>query len=546
MTEPDREPQPNLTGACSAGPESGGAGWGSGAGPDVRESQPLPGPRVLLVPPDTRPPTLDLPVGLGRMTGARVRVPPPEALPDFFTPGDTGTLAAWLRSGAGDADVLVVCLETLCLGGMIPARRVSDPLAGALERLALLRELKATNPALRISAFGVIVRVAHDNDPHEEKAYYGEWGRELRAYSTAFDRHARHGEAERAGLDAARAAVPSDILADWVGTRERNRTLHLAALDLLAEGVLSHLCLTLDDTTPYGLAAFDRRLLEARADELGVWDRLDVYPGADEVPCALLARALRPEEVPVWVRFSGLGGAGAELLYEDRPAGELVRAHLRAAGCRLADSPQEAAFVLAVNTPGTRQAHRQPDFAAVDTPHRHLPAFVDALRADLRAGRVVSVADIAYPNGAERRLWTLMQTLPLADLAGFSAWNTAGNTLGSAVAFGKLAPLVTDRAAQAGALLSRIADDVLYQAEVRTLIRERLGSPSPFDLGAQRAEAESALQELMPPRVQTVWDAHFVGRGLRLELGTPHLAWPRLFTGVVPLTVTDAEPSSGS
>ncbi|WP_337193130.1 DUF4127 family protein [Deinococcus xianganensis] len=496
--------------------------------------------RVLLVPPDTRPPTLDLPVHLARMTGAEVRVPPAAALPDFFTPGDSGALAAWLRAGASDADVLVVCLETLCLGGMIPARRVSDPLAGALERLAILAELKAAHPALRIYAFGVIVRVAHDNDPHEEKTYYGEWGRELRAYSTAFDRHARHGEADRAALDAARAAVPADILADWVGTRERNRALHLAALDLLAGGVLSHLCLTLDDTTPYGLAAFDRRLLEARADELGVWDRLDVYPGADEVPCALLARALRPEEVPVWVRFSGLGGAGAELLYEDRPAGELVRAHLRAAGCRLADSPQEAAFVLAVNTPGTRQAHRQPDFATVDTPHRHLPAFVDALRADLRAGRAVSVADIAYPNGAEARLWTLMGGLPLADLAGFSAWNTAGNTLGSAVAFGKLAPLVTDRAAHAQALLARIADDVLYQGEVRSLIRERLGSPSPFNLGEQRADAEAALRELLPPRVQAVWDAHFAGRGLSLELGEPRLAWPRLFTGVVPLTVSES------
>ena len=48
--------------------------------------------RLLLIPPDTRPPTLDLPVGLARMTGAEVEVPPAGALPDFFTPGDTGAL----------------------------------------------------------------------------------------------------------------------------------------------------------------------------------------------------------------------------------------------------------------------------------------------------------------------------------------------------------------------------------------------------------------------------------------------------------------------
>ncbi|WP_221089813.1 DUF4127 family protein [Deinococcus aquaedulcis] len=494
-------------------------------------------PRVLLIPPDTRPPTLDLPVRLGRMVGAEVRPAPAGALPNFFTPGDPSQLRSWLLDEAPGADVLVVCLETLCLGGMIPARRVSDGPEEALERLGALREATVLNPALRIYAFGVIVRVAHDNDPHEEKPYYGQWGRELRAYSTAYDRHARHGEGERAALDAARAAVPEGILADWVGTRERNRTLHLAALDLLARGVLTHLCLTLDDTTPYGLAAHDRRLLEARADELGVWDRLDLYPGADEVPCTLLARALRPEPVPVWPAYSGVGGPHTELLYEDRPAGELVRAHLRAAGCRLAASPDQAAFLLAVNTPGVRQAHRQPDFAVVDTSHRHLPAFVDTIRGALAAGKPVSVADIAYPNGAERRLWTLLQGLPLAELAGFSAWNTAGNTLGSAVAFGKLAPLVVDRAEQAAALFGRFVDDVLYQGEVRALVRGALHDPSPFDLGPQRAAAEALLREQLPPRAQTVWDRHFAGRGLTLSLGQPHLAWPRLFTGVFPLEV---------
>ncbi|OLV18054.1 DUF4127 family protein [Deinococcus marmoris] len=494
-------------------------------------------PTVLLIPPDTRPQTLELPAQLATMTGAAVRVPPAEALPDFFTPGKTSVLRDWLLGEAGQADILIVCLETLCLGGMIPARRVSDPLETVLERLAVLAEIKRQHPDLQIYAFGVIVRVAHDNDPHEEKPYYGQWGRELRTYSAAFDRHARHGIAEAEALEVARTALPADILADWTGTRERNRALHLAALDLLAAGVLSHLCLTLDDTTPYGLAAYDRRMLEARADELDVWQHLDIYPSADEVPCALLARALAPATARVWVRYSGLGGAGAEMIYEDRPAGELVRAHLRAAGCVLADTPDEAVFVLAVNTPGLRQANRQPDFATVDTPHRHLPAFVDALRADLEAGRTVSLADIAYPNGAERRLWTLIQGLPLAKLAGFSAWNTAGNTLGTAIAFGKLAPLVTDRAAHAEALFARMVDDALYQAFARSEVRERLDNPSPFDLAGQREAAEAHLREIITPRIEALWQRHFSELGLELEAGAAHLAWPRLFTGIFPLKV---------
>ena len=478
--------------------------------------------------------------------------PPGDALPFFFTPGNTEVLNSWLLENAADADALVVCLETLCLGGMIPARRVSDALDVALARLETLREVKKLNPDLRIYAFGVVVRVAHDNDPHEEKPYYGEWGRELRAFSTAFDRHARHGTGrdgagEKAALDEAKTALPAEILADWLGTRERNRAVHLAALDLLREGVLTHLSVTLDDTSEYGLAAFDRRMLEARADELGVWGSFDTYPGADEVPCALLTRALRHglPAAKAWVTYSGTLGAGAGMIYEDRPAGELVKAHLRGAGCVQARSFDEADFILAVNTPGRKQANVQPDLATVDTPDRHLPAFVDDVQDLLSRGLPVSLADIAYPNGAERRLWNLLQALPLAQLAGYSAWNTAGNTLGSAVAFGALAPLVTNVAVQQEAVFSRMVDDALYQAFTRPEVRSALVNPSPFDLGGQREAAEAKLQELITPGIEALWDRHFARAGRWLFLYPPHLAWPRLFTGVFPLQVAEKDSGEG-
>ena len=497
--------------------------------------------RLLLIPPDTRPVTLALPTLLAEMVGAEVGVPPQKALPHFFTPGDPARLRQWLLKMAPQSGVLVVCLETLTLGGMIPARRVSDSLEDVLARLEVLREVKALNPALSISAFGVVVRVAHDNDPHEEKPYYGQWGRELRAYGVALDKLARHGENERPALDAAQAALPPEILADWLGTRQRNHALHLAALDLVGAGVIGHLCLTLDDTAEYGLAALDRRALEARTDALELWNKVDIYPGADEVPCVLIARALCPEPQRAWVVYSGLNGAQAELIYEDRPAGELLRAQLRAAGCRLADTPGEADFVLMVNTPGTRQANVQPDFATVDTASRHLPAFVDRLAEALEAGQRVILADIAYPNGAERRLWAMLQPLPLAQLAAYSAWNTAGNTLGSAVAFGKLAGRVVNRAAQVQALLSQMVDDALYQAFVRPEVRSRLDRPSPYDLGEQRAAAEGHLREIITPMIENLWARHFADEGLELSVGEAHLAWPRLFTGVFVLNVSESQ-----
>lgn len=500
--------------------------------------------KILFIPPDTRPPTLELPIQLAQMTGTTIQAPPPEALPNFNQPGDTQQLKLWLQQQAANAEALIVCLETLCLGGMIPARREETALETVLHRLELLKEIKKSNPQLKIYAFGVVVRVAHDNDPHEEKSYYGEWGKALRAYSTAFDQHARHGQKYQQALDEAKAAIDPQILADWLSVRERNKSMHLAALDLLAEGVLTHLNVTLDDTSEYGLAAYDRREIEARADELQVWNRFDLYPGADEVPCALLVRALRLRQPPAkaWVRYSGCRGEQAGLIYEDRSAGELIKAQLRAAGCVLAENVAEADFILAVNTPAVQQANIQPNLATVDTPERYLPAFIDTIQRDLEASRQVSIADIAYPNGAERRFWQLLQPLPLSQLAGFSAWNTAGNTLGSAIAFGALAGLIQDKRTHYQALFARMVDDVLYQAFVRSKVRNALGQPSPFDLGKQRVEAEKILAKLITPVAQEVWNQHFKHTGFSLEWKQPaHLAWPRLFTGVFPINVNESK-----
>ena len=459
-------------------------------------------------------------------------------LNDLNQPGDVDGLQSWLIDRVAWGGTLIVSLEMLCLGGLIPARRVPDSLPEVLARLGTLRNLKQRHPALRILAFGVVVRVAHGDDPLEEKPYYGEYGAALRRYSEAFDRYERHGTGDdERTLFEAKQAVPAHVLDDWLAVRERNHQVHLAALELVRAGVIDHLCLTLDDTSSYGLAAHDRRALEAKTDALSLWHRVDIYPGADEVPVTLLARVLQTEPTPVYVRYAAALGAAAELIFEDRLVGELVKAHLRAAGCRQVDTLQEADVVLAVNTPGMRQAEAQPDYATVDTPARHLPDFIDFVRYCLEQEIPVTVADIAYPNGAERRLMQLLDTLPLQKLAGFSAWNTAGNTLGSALALGVVAARVKNQALWTEVLFNRLVDDYLYQTDVRQTVWQRLENPDLFDLGAQQAEAERLIGEYLEPRARDLWETHFVGTEFELAWAAPKLAWPRLFTGVFPFQV---------
>jgi hypothetical protein len=315
---------------------------------------------------------------------------------------------------------------------------------------------------------------------------------------------------------------------------------------MLADGTLEHLCLTLDDTTTYGLASLDRRRLETKLDDLGLWSEADTYPGADEVAATLLARALvnhigrKPK---VYVRYPSSNAEQAVMLYEDRPLGELVKVHLRAAGCVPAYTPEEADIIFAVNAPATRQAHRQPDLETVDTASRNLPEFIDRLVGDVAAARLVTVADVAYANGADHRFTKLLlAALNPATLGGYAAWNTAGNTIGSAIASGVCALYNTDPIALAEANYSRLLDDWLYQGIVRRQVYAKLEADtgkavSPFDLGDLQWGAEMEINRRIEPLAQDLFDRHFAPSlpGVKLEWNRPRLAWPRLFTGVFPI-----------
>ena len=496
--------------------------------------------KILFLPCDTRPPTLELPMQLAKVAGVEMRHPPLEILNDQNKPGDTQKIAAWLLESAATADAAIITLETLCLGGMIPARRVSDSLEDALARLEVLTQVKRLNPNIRLYAYGVIVRVAHDNDPLEEKPYFGQYGTALRRVSEWIDRVERG--ADIAELEAAKQAVPPEILADWLGTRQRNHALHQRALEMLQAGTLEHLCLTLDDTTPYGLAARDRRRLEARIDELGVWECADVYPGADEVAAALLARAMTvvsKRKPSVFVRYPSLNSDQSIMLYEDRVLGELVKAHIRAAGGVPASRASSADLILAVNAPALKQAHRAPNFELVDTANRHLAAFIDDICDDLNNNRAVTIADVAYANGAEPRfVQQLLARVSATSLAGFAAWNTAGNTLGSAIASGICALHCTDKIALFEANFSRLVDDYLYQSIVRSQVREALHDPSPFDLGDLKKTAEQEIEHRIRPLALELFATHYAPHGIGLTWQGSSLAWSRLFTGVFGLRFT--------
>jgi len=436
---------------------------------------------------------------------------PTDLLGSRKKPADTAGIEEWLLSApTAGAPGAVLALDTLAWGGLIPSRQSGTDLAAALRRLGALRRLKAERPDLKLLAYSSIQRVSRDDDAAEEPDYYLQYGRAIFRRSVLEHRRLAVTPTadETAELDDLRRRIPESVWDDQLAVRGRTAAVNLAALDLVKDGTIDALVLNQDDTVEWGLNVLHRQRLEREVRRSRLEDRVLVYPGADEVGQVLLARlalAAAGRAPRVGSFYSSRRGADVRTAYEDRPLGDLVTVHLRAAGAVQVPPGAPVDLWLALNSPSAAQgqggvnhalAHAaahpgalsDEELAALERTEapvegldRSLPAFRATLRALLEDGERVTLADVAHVNGADDVLMTGLAGDGRSDgrldgrlggvlgrLSGYGGWNTAGNSLGSAVALGCLAAAGADETKLRLAVVARLVDDWLYQARTRT------------------------------------------------------------------------------
>ncbi|WP_348787331.1 DUF4127 family protein [Leifsonia sp. NPDC080035] len=436
-------------------------------------------PRIALLPLDDRPVNVLLPQDVARVGGYSLDVPPERILPSYRQPGDIAELAAWLRERALDPATthLVVSLDMLCYGGLIASRISEDATTVALAQLDVLRRLKRERPGLVISAVSLVMRASNSYSAAEEPGYWTSYGKELHALGGAV--HRLDASSDDVSLSEL-TDVPAEIVSDFARRRVRNHIVNLTALTLVDEGAIDFLAVTADDTATHSAGSAEQQWLRHWMRFLPAGDTVLMYPGADEVGAALVARAIaqtagaRPS---VRVSCREPGGLDRTPPYENVPLSESINRQLRASGASLAEAHAEADAVLVVHAP---DPERHDMFGG--HPDRHDANAVErtaaAVREELGRGNAVAVADVRYPNGADAELVrALGRAGALGELIAFGGWNTAGNTLGGVIAT-TVAALVgrgaSDRDARRArsavrqALLTRLLDDYAYQAVVRS------------------------------------------------------------------------------
>ncbi|WP_200411668.1 DUF4127 family protein [Virgibacillus salexigens] len=431
--------------------------------------------RIIYIPIDERPCNTEIVKRIANSTPEiKLILPPNEFFGNKKSPAHTEELWEWLNVEAKNCHALILSIDMLIYGGLIPSRLHYLSEDTGMRWLNRLRSFHRNHANLPIYAFNLIMRTPSYSSSDEEPDYYEDWGREifLNSYLHNKSKHEDLSQKELIQLHDVQLRLPEKYVEDYETRREYNLHINESMLELTNEGVFTFLAIPQDDSSEYGYTAKDQRVILSKRESLHLYEKVLIYPGADEAGATLLARVYNdlkdccPKIFPIW---SSIHGPQITPMYEDRTFEESMKFHIRAAGCLLVDDANSADLILAYNTPGLvmQESCDQYNKDATYTSFRDMKEFVSQMKRYILHGRKIIVADSAYANGGDFDLITLMDEEGILDkIVSYKGWNTNCNTLGTTLSQGVIGQNGYSERLQEN-IIYHLLDDYFYQAEIR-------------------------------------------------------------------------------
>ena len=441
------------------------------------------------------------------------------------TPAEYSDIKDFLIRECADADQLIIALDTLLYGGIIPSRLHHLGREELSARLGVLKTLKELNPRLYVSAVSLVMRCPCYTDSSEEPDYYAVCGREIFLYGQN-EHKLRLGEitAEEYESEKQRLSVCLPYIKDYETRRSVNIDCLTDALVMVGK-YIDEFTILQDDSNARGYTAMDRERVLKVVAEHGI--DLDTYPGADEAGLTLLARAatrIEGRSPKIYVAYPREGAQNVVPIYEDREIHKTVSAQIKSAGASECHSEDEADFVLYCNLNDERTYDVYLNYTK-QTDEGYIPEFVDRIKATLDSGRGAAVADVAYCNSGDLTLARSIESkIGVTRLWGYAGWNTSSNTLGTVICQAVLRYLYGDTATHRRFSALRIMDDVVYSADVRReLVLAGVGA------GGAKIDSRGDISELIVERINERSRSLFPSVADKYEAVDCYLPWHRLF-----------------
>ncbi len=409
--------------------------------------------RIAFIPIDNRPVCYQLPKQIVDLDNVyELLIPNREFMGSLTSQAYVPLIFDWLRN-LKNIDIIVCSLDTIAYGGLISSRRTDDKVNIIKNRINKFIEIAIAHKA-SVYAFSSIMRISNNNINEEEKEYWDKYGTKIFEYS--FNNHKSN------DTDYKKYGIPKDIMDDYLQTRKRNFEINKYYIELAQKNIFNTLVLSKDDCAEYGFNVKEAEELKKLSKDA---KNIFIKTGADEIPINLLSRAISEKKhVKIFPVYTNPESINKISRYEDITVKESVKSAIELSGGVVAANKAECDLIMIVNNFKNAQGElvmgiEEQGFGKKDIIIPDKPYFI---------------ADILNANGSDNSFINkLLSKSDLKEFYGYTAWNTTGNTLGSAVSsaliyYGAKLP---NREAFDILQLTRLLDDWAYQANVRQKIK---------------------------------------------------------------------------
>ena len=421
--------------------------------------------RILLIPLDDRPSSWQFPSRMANIANAEVTYPPMEFLGHFFTPGDSDKLQNWVKNqDLNKFDAAIVVVDMVAYSGLVGSRAYNVDEETATARIHLIREIRERAPNIKIYAQNVIMRLALTYN-NENARYYNDFTRWTKIAGDTSPEN-------KVVMDELEKKIPDGVIRNYLLTRKRNLKVNMSSIDMVKNGIIDFLVLSQDDAASQGIHLEDQKKLSHEIARLNLSNKAVVLPGADDAVMLLLSRSLNDkfnQKTIVKAVYSSFDESEQIMPFQDTKLSETVSRHIFAAGAKEAkdeEKPDALFYVFSSrNIPGVAEN------------------FTNQIKEQINLGQNVIIADVDrignIQGGDEQFTNMLLDKDILSQLAGYASWNTAGNTIGTALPQGLIFTIAKNHlfsdsesinkvmTAQNWFLLHRLMDDYYFHTLVR-------------------------------------------------------------------------------
>ena len=447
---------------------------------EIIDQMPATTKKVLLVPLDSRPPCGQLVANNGRTAGIEIILPPSETM-DFYTlPGDTSKMRKWLYDEIKNCDEAIISIDQLLYGGLIASRNktIKDEDITALAEY--LKKLHGDNPNIKIHAFSILPRMNPPDfvEKYQDRKKLMEWSRLVHKY----DDNPLSETAEK--IQVLEEEIPSEQIKAYTEIYNRNLRLNCLLAKLVADGTLEDLSFGQDDGEVYSLPNLKlKEFMHYLHKNQIAKDKLAIVHGADEVALSILTNIIsRSNSFKVYVDYSSEKAAIKVMPYMAICNQDTAHERLNFHHDIIVSTPEEADYILFISAT---------DEETMDRRRYNAEKLLDYQQS----GKPVALVDLSKSFIAQEALLPILlkENFPVNSLIAYAGWNTASNSIGTAVSQAEIyltalnQGLEQDRVVYSNLsnLNNRICEDYYYLKDVIDLVNINLkkkGYSNVYDL----------------------------------------------------------------